>query len=953
MNFDELKNFLENEMTMQYNYQPVMLLSLLKCPNLTASNTLLEEQLWRYNQFADKKYVEPLQEAIQATSVTENRNIVSVIAGDKIKLNLDEDDQDTKNKLVEICYKRIAEWDSEYIISEDGKREKIENGARFFLMLPNKKGSLELLTNKYVFDDWSKPENRKPRVFGEVKKGDIILVYFAAESVTHAMLLKTAYKVVDVSENHERLDLRQIKALFGIPYQKIRDLRTSGDLGEKFNPVGYPLNFTELSRKDYLDALFIDNKLKPTFDKSIFLTANSVVKKIMEGHKHGPYSELTSFLKDEKAEGYKEKILTNANKVIKKDSKNIIKDLKEVCSQKIVGTHIFRFVGGPQESEARSLYAISEEDKKTQQEFEQKLSDFFVSKTEMDFGNRWDSLVSTMKSIKSNDTRPDFLFLAYLAFLQNHKIHIPFSPKRADELFKFFGISEVISHNKDGKNWHNYSILLELANEMRLHLADHPELDLTDIQGYMWTLASALEKGIKPEEEKVPVADSIETKEFEDILERKSQMILYGPPGTGKTWTAKKIAEAFSGKEFVDTQSPSCFLALGGWSNWEHALALENSPLRWGVDPSTPSNLGVYNSVKEGDFVFFYQNKDVPKKFNKRGLFGVGQVTRKYESDEPYWPDEISAGNAIYTHRFEMKSLKIANDDSEVLPWIDGLPFTKGLNSIKNEEVLKTLLTELKKSWNINLNCTFIKRITFHQSFSYEEFIEGIKAEARGTNVSFNVSSGIFKEFCNCARRNPDQRFVMIIDEINRGNISKILGELITLLEKDKRGDTATLPYSKELFSVPKNVFIIGTMNTADRSLALIDVALRRRFAFYEIMPDSSLLKNQDVGGVNLTILLDSINEKIREKDMRDYQIGHSYFMKDEDPLETEADLLFAMVYEVIPLVKEYFYNEQKKIDEILGTELGSGESGQDWRKKPKKLVESLIRAFPECKVKK
>ena len=118
-------------------------------------------------------------------------------------------------------------------------------------------------------------------------------------------------------------------------------------------------------------------------------------------------------------------------------------------------------------------------------------------------------------------------------------------------------------------------------------------------------------------------------------------------------------------------------------------------------------------------------------------------------------------------------------------------------------------------------------------------------------------------------------------------------------------------------------------------------------------MPDSSLLKNQDVGGVNLTILLDSINEKIREKDMRDYQIGHSYFMKDEDPLETEADLLFAMVYEVIPLVKEYFYNEQKKIDEILGTELGSGESGQDWRKKPKKLVESLIRAFPECKVKK
>jgi len=456
--------------------------------------------------------------------------------------------------------------------------------------------------------------------------------------------------------------------------------------------------------------------------------------------------------------------------------------------------------------------------------------------------------------------------------------------------------------------------------------------------------------GKKPDEEPTtdeePRFEESDYENYYDILNRKKQIILYGPPGTGKTYTAKKIAEAFTEKKFEESQLPSCFIALGGWSNWSHAK--ENVPLRWGVDPSTPSNLGVYNSVKEGDYVFFYQNKDEPTKFTKIGLFGVGRVTRKYTSDEPYWPDEISAGNAIYTQRFEMELLKIARDDSEVLPWIDGLPRVKGLNSIKNEEVLTNLLSESKKMWNINLNCTFIKSITFHQSFSYEEFIEGIKAEPHGDSVSYNVNPGIFKEFCSCARRNPKQKFVMIIDEINRGNISKILGELITLLEKDKRGDTATLPYSKDTFSIPENVFVIGTMNTADRSLILLDVALRRRFAFYEVMPDSSLLKNQNIDGVNLTDLLDSINERIRTEDMRDYQIGHSYFMDGEKPIQTADDLKFSMVYEVIPLVKEYFYNEPEKIIKILGEKLGSGESNLEW--KTAELVKSLYDEFFKVK---
>ena len=954
MNLIQIENFLEKEMTMQYNYQPVMILTLLKCPNYTAPKTLLEEQLWRYNQFCNKSYAQPLNEAVQATAVTENRNIVSDLDGDKIKLNLDEDDQDSKNKLIGICYEKIAEWDSKWTLNAEGTREQIQDSTQIFLLEVSDKGSKEILQNTYLYPDWKSVNNKRDRVYGEVKPGDVLLVYFTNSAVIHSKMVKMVYRVSSVSEDHVELKIRSVKQLAGVHLDAVRENRENGVLGKKFNLIGQSGNITQISRKDYLDMLVLDNKLKPAICDEKFVAVHKYVEKVMEDSESGPYSDLIDFLRDPKAEGYKKKVLQDANNILEiknwkswlsENPGKIIDNLKNACSQKVV-QNLFRFQGGEQETQAKILYQISNESSDVQKELEKKIFEFFNTEREVDFGNTWDSFIYFIKGINTKDVRPDFSFLSYLAFLRNSRCYIPFRPTYADRLFEHFGIDVRISTKAGEKGWRNYSLLLEIANELRLKLADKSDLDLTDVQGYMWALSSALEKGLKPEKHEQGVSSTERQQEFFDILERKNQIILYGPPGTGKTYTAKKIAEAFTGKKFDESQQPSCFLALGGWSNWRHAI--ENGPLRWGVDPSTPSNLGVYNSLKEGDLVFFYQNRDVPAKFTKRGLFGAGRVTRKYTSDEPYWPDEISAGNAVYTQRFEMEPLKIALDDSEVLPWIDGLPFTKGLNSIKNEEVLSKLLAELKKVWNINLNCAFIKRITFHQSFSYEEFIEGIKAEARGTSVSYDVNPGIFKEFCECARRNPDQKFVMIIDEINRGNISKILGELITLLEKDKRKDTATLPYSKELFSVPENVFIIGTMNTADRSLVLLDVALRRRFAFYEIMPDSSLLKNQDIDGVNITKLLDSINERIKAQDMRDYQIGHSYFMENENPIKTKDDLKFSMVYEVIPLIREYFYNEQEKIEKILGAELSSGESKKEWRTDAKKLVESLKIEFPD-----
>lgn len=160
---------------------------------------------------------------------------------------------------------------------------------------------------------------------------------------------------------------------------------------------------------------------------------------------------------------------------------------------------------------------------------------------------------------------------------------------------------------------------------------------------------------------------------------------------------------------------------------------------------------------------------------------------------------------------------------------------------------------------------------------------------------------------------------ILIIDEINRGDVSKIFGELITLIEEDKRiGNKyqmkTTLPYSKESFGVPNNLYIIGTMNTADRSIALLDTALRRRFDFEEIMPRPELLGGKVVEGINLQTLLTRINERITNKYDRDHQIGHSYLMG----VNTKEQLERAYKNRILPLLNEYFYNESKTVAEIL-----------------------------------
>jgi 5-methylcytosine-specific restriction protein B len=236
----------------------------------------------------------------------------------------------------------------------------------------------------------------------------------------------------------------------------------------------------------------------------------------------------------------------------------------------------------------------------------------------------------------------------------------------------------------------------------------------------------------------------------------------------------------------------------------------------------------------------------------------------------------------------------------------------------------------------------YIKRysfVTFHQSYGYEEFVEGLRPVLDGDTatgeIQYEIRAGAFKDLCRKARSAPDQQFAMVIDEINRGNISKIFGELITLIEADKREGavnavSVTLPYSGESFSVPANVDIIGTMNTADRSLALLDTALRRRFEFVPVMPDARDEPGAPLGGLRVSLgeqvidvprILDAINQRVEVLYDRDHCIGHAYFsalaqVPDGDERFVALQQVFST--RIFPLLEEYFFEDWQKIRLVL-----------------------------------
>lgn len=251
---------------------------------------------------------------------------------------------------------------------------------------------------------------------------------------------------------------------------------------------------------------------------------------------------------------------------------------------------------------------------------------------------------------------------------------------------------------------------------------------------------------------------------------------------------------------------------------------------------------------------------------------------------------------------------------------------------LQDDEARRTRYKELLREGRIEF-------ITFHQSYGYEEFVEGLRptTDNRSGGFRLDVKDGVLKRIAKRAREFPEvgahrdvdgvsrmvesRAHVLVIDEINRANVSKVMGELITLLEEDKREGAeneaaATLPYSGKKFTLPANLHVLGTMNTADRSIALLDTALRRRFQFEEMAPNPDLLESvREQTGVDLPKVLRTINERLEYLVDRDHLIGHAWFMG----AENREDVDDIMRHKIIPLISEYFYDDWGKVRSVLG----------------------------------
>jgi hypothetical protein len=386
-------------------------------------------------------------------------------------------------------------------------------------------------------------------------------------------------------------------------------------------------------------------------------------------------------------------------------------------------------------------------------------------------------------------------------------------------------------------------------------------------------------------------APIVERAQLSPIALPAKNVIYYGPPGTGKTF-------------FLRTRLFDRFTRVSAGKSRDRWMIEETDAMAWwkvvaaALLSSGPSNVP---ALSEHEFI--KAKIKSTDQANPRAM--IWSMLQQHT-----FPD---CDNVKYSRRADPPLFRKEVDSV----WeVDGAAVRESVPEVADFVERAGDYSDERQSYSMNFEF-----ITFHQSISYEDFIEGIKpslGDDSDRNLGYEIKDGIFKQICRRARLDPSGEYALFIDEINRGNVAGIFGELITLIEEDKRAGaatalTATLPYSREQFSVPPNLYIIGTMNSADRSVEALDTALRRRFSFIEMEPKPDLL--DIVEGIDLPELLETVNRRIEALRDRDHRIGHAYLQG----IKSLEGLKSSFADKIIPLLREYFYGDWSRIALVLG----------------------------------
>lgn len=430
-----------------------------------------------------------------------------------------------------------------------------------------------------------------------------------------------------------------------------------------------------------------------------------------------------------------------------------------------------------------------------------------------------------------------------------------------------------------------------------------------------------------------------------NMIDSPLNQILYGPPGTGKTYNTINKAVCLIHPDYSKIDNREILKA-------EYELLVASNQIAFttfhqsmsyedfieGIKPQTKNDSVTY-SVKDG--IFKNIVKMALSEFVKNDVeieTGKDDFDLLYDSyvDSIRSEEGIRKGTFTTKTGIEMMLVKVS-DRSIIVKYLWDNNKTKDQPAkqafaVSKEKLKKVLLEGINPSEVKSLKAEldpiigYIHCELFAVYKSFYDFVIANKGEVE--TVHFNYQDQSYDEIKEqydaldkeVIKRKLVKPYVLIIDEINRGNVSQIFGELITLIEESKRLGSSeelevTLPYSKDKFSIPSNLYIIGTMNTADRSIEALDTALRRRFSFVEMMPDLKKLNGKSVNGIILRKLLETINKRIEVLLGRDHTIGHSYFIN----ILTEEQLKSTFKNNIIPLLQEYFYGDYEKIGMILG----------------------------------